>query len=254
MKRTIVSLKPRSSHSRLSAFFFVTGALVLGSPAVQAQFSPLVLPNTGLDANGNKLTAAGQIDANWRVVAEGTGNVLDPSATVNSVNPFSAVFAIQNSNYNNTPTDAGWIWDTGSSGNVAVNRAVVFEIQFDLTGYNVTGATISGYWGADNAGILSLNGMDFSFLSSTQAGTADNFRIFTPFLVGNLNPEVNTLQVTAINAGTSGPNPAAVLVGGLQFNPSLTAVPEPSTYGLIGALLLLSLIAMRRFRQVASRK
>ncbi|TVR50877.1 MAG: PEP-CTERM sorting domain-containing protein [Puniceicoccaceae bacterium] len=224
------------------------GTLAFAAATAHSQ----IVYNTGLDSLGNKLTTAGQDDAHWMVIAEGTGNVTVPSATVTPLaQPFSAKFAIQNGNYNNTPTDAGWIWDTGASGSIPANRAVVFELTFDLTGYDVSGASLAGFWGVDNAGFIQLNGVTFSSLATPQGGDTATFKTFTPFAPTNLNSGLNSLQVTAINAGDTD-NPAAVLVGGLEIiglKEGAHPVPEPSTYGLIGALLLVGLIANRRLRQ-----
>lgn len=65
---------------------------------------------------------------------------------------------------------AGWVWgseaDTNSPNRFAVNYAV-YRFTFDLTGYDVSTAAVSGQWAADNYAYIAINPGDIYAGGST---------------------------------------------------------------------------------------
>lgn len=51
---------------------------------------------------------------------------------------------------------AEWVWSDANNG--AYNATVTFEVNFSLTAAQLTSASLSGQWGVDNYGSISLNG------------------------------------------------------------------------------------------------
>ncbi len=137
-------------------------------------------------------------------------------------------------------------WFTGTwwapSANQAFNNAYVagtgspqgdyvYEIYFDLTGYDFATATLAGKWTADNAASILLNGVNRGSIGTTAYGGTTPFNFTSGF-----NPGLNTLAFRVNNelgvgswAGPRGENPT-----GVYFQATATAVPEPATLTLLG--------------------
>ncbi len=139
-------------------------------------------------------------------------------------------------------TSSAWVWDANPAAS-----PITFTHTFDLTGYDISTASLSGFWGADNFGTASLNG---NVISSIAFGYPA-FQSLTAYMatsgfVGGLN----TLSFNVTNLGAySSRNPAAFRAEALV---TATPVPLPAPFGLLaGALGVLGLAGWRRKRAAA---
>lgn len=145
-------------------------------------------------------------------------NPLLGSAGRSGANSYATV--TDGTNFLSTRSQAGFIHDAGEFGGVATEFASVFNVNSGGTGQtylSVVGGTMAADFNSDY------------YTSSLLAGaTADMFAQFTTAL--NANPQVSDWLVR-------GNDP---IVG------NLAPIPEPSTYGLIGAGVLLGGVFLRR--------
>ena len=132
-----------------------------------------------------------------------------------------------------------WVWS-----NIAGNPT--FQFEFDLTGYDSADATLTGKWGVDNTGTVSLNGNTISSLLNPFS--LGNFTVLTDFSTGNdsyFNAGLNVLTFAVANAG--GPQgfraSVKVTVGdGAGPSPDMPVIPLPASLPLLaGAIALLGL-------------
>ncbi|MEM8701888.1 MAG: hypothetical protein AAGF82_08690 [Pseudomonadota bacterium] len=137
---------------------------------------------------------------------------------------------------------SAWVWDS--------NRAlspVTFTHSFDLTGYDIGTASLSGVWGVDNFGTARLNGIVISSIPfgypAFQSLTA--YAATSGFVAG-----LNTLSFKVTNLGAySSRNPAAFRAEALV---TATPVPLPAPLALLaGGLGMLGLAGWRRKRAAA---
>lgn len=116
------------------------------------------------------------------------------------------------------------------------------------TGTILDSVVINGRWAADNEGIsISLNGQDLGF------GIANGEDVFMDWVDFNIGSEygnnyfqdgLNTLTFTVKNSiSTAGPSGLRVEINGVA------AVPEPSTYAMLGLGLLMIGVLVRRKQQ-----
>jgi hypothetical protein len=202
----------------------VTGALLVTAlfGFVAAAFSDAVpLFNTGVDNSGAPLTP-GLADSHWSVVA-GPGITSPTPAYVNTnlgPDQTQAFFYI-------TSPNSRWVW-INADGTDVNGATYTFRTTFDLTGLDLSTVHITGRWGVDNQGFISLNG------SSAGIGTGalslsyefPSFQQFNPFTLDNgFVPGINTLDFTVVDAGGTG---ALNVV-------DLTVIPEPSSFTFVGA-------------------
>ena len=134
---------------------------------------PLVW-NTGVDFNAAPL-APGAPDQHWELVAgPGVGAPQTP-VVVAEQHPGGAYFP---------STDSMWIWqDVAGSG--TPGSPYTFRLTFDLLGLDSRSVTISGAWGVDNDGTISLNGhapIGTGTFSLTNADHA-NYNVAHPFAI-----------------------------------------------------------------------
>ena len=103
--------------------------------------------NTGVDPNAATL-APGAADPHWRLIAGPGVDGPRPPFVVTEQHPGGAYF----------PTsDSRWIWQD-AAGTADPGSSYTFRLPIDLTGYNPASVTISGAWGVDNDGTITLNG------------------------------------------------------------------------------------------------
>ena len=202
------------------SILMATAALALaGSFVSAAQAAPILnLFNTGVDANGAKLED-GAADLHY---------LLNGSDTP---------YAYNNGAYYQA-SDAGFIAATMGGG--YTQNPNVYTLQFSLEGLNADTASISGFFAADNAGTVYLNGtalastMDFQNLTSFSANSG--------FLVGQ-----NQLSFEITDFG----QPSAFLVSGLSGTAEVAAaVPETATWAMMLAGFGMIGFAARRRQSV----
>jgi hypothetical protein len=139
----------------------------------------------------------GAIDPNYKVVATGS----------NAITYFNPAYV---------PDSATSRWVSYSADGSPGNSTVEFETTFNAT--SIT--TLTGSWGADNFGTISVNGTQVAELDGT---VYPNFQQLHPFSfttrIGS-----NTLDVFLTDTGP----PTAFRIDGLTG-----AVPEPSTWAMM---------------------
>jgi hypothetical protein len=176
----------------------------------------ITLHNTGVNSS-DALVAAGAPASFWTLSAEPAG----ASEALGS-NPFR----YHNPAYFADTATAAWV-SPGSDGNAGAGGSYTYDLVFDLTGLNPATAAISGIFGTDNDGSISLNG-NAAVATTTFAGFGSTtaFSFTSGFLSG-----LNTIQVVVDNGG----DPTAFFV---QFNSGTAdsgggSVPEPTSMVLI---------------------
>ncbi|MQA37158.1 PEP-CTERM sorting domain-containing protein [Rugamonas aquatica] len=187
------------------------------------------LYNTGIGANG-----AGDTHYSLNAASSDTviGNTV-PVITLDNVWPISPWLANDGTSKWITPTASqGQSFDAFSAG------TYTYTLSFDLTGYNAGSAGFTGRFAADNDAVVKLNNQ---VIASGSGFTAWNgFAANSGFQAG-----VNTLQFVVGNWAQNGGNPTGLRVEFLTS--SVTAVPEPSSYAmLLAGLVLVGVVGSRR--------
>ncbi|OFX19367.1 MAG: hypothetical protein A2V77_19235 [Anaeromyxobacter sp. RBG_16_69_14] len=193
------------------------GTCVSGTHCTSAgtcEASLLRIWNTGVDANGAPLPV-GSADPQWQLVA-GPG-VTTPRAAIVLSNQHPG------GGHYYSSSDSRWIW-SNADGSATASAPYTFRLRFDLTGFDPTTVRITGAWGVDNSGQMTLNG-------STPTGTgtfslagavADSFDAEHAFTISEgFVAGVNSLEIQVTNAGDSYPgeiNPAGVDVTELTIS------------------------------------
>lgn len=197
----------------------------------------IILFNTGIDASGEVLPG-GSLDPHWQVTSGPGITVSVPAEVLNSP---PSVYA--------SSAESRWIW-VESDGGAGVNTPYVFTQTFDLSGFDLSTATISGSWGVDNIGFIRLNGQTSGIGSGTLSlsggsSATSNFNTFHDFALNDgFVSGVNTLEFVLTDLGAPGGFNLTALTG------SAAIIPEPSIYALlIGAGTLAFAFARRRFRK-----
>lgn len=202
--------------------------LMLLSASSQLSVSAATIPglfNTGVDGAGVALAGGdGVTDPHWMVVGGSNaltffrpGDYLAENSGSRWVNP------------------NGVIADPGPS--------YVLRLQFDLTGFQVATATINGNWGADNCGLVRLNGGPPSGDTTGDCGNAANFQSLTPFSFSSGFVEgINTLELDVVNFGDSSAARVDNLTG------TAAAVPEPASLMMAGLCLVALGVTRRRWK------
>lgn len=179
-------------------------------------------------ASGHAATVSnvGTFDGSTDFLSSGGGPIIDaahPAYVPNSIS-------------------SAWVWDA--------NRAaspVTFTHTFDLAGYDMSTASLSGFWGADNFGTARLNG---NVISSIAFGYPA-FQSLTAYVAtSGFVAGLNKLSFDVTNLGVySSRNPAAFRAEVLV---TATPVPLPAPLALLAAGLgVLGLAGWRRKRAAA---
>lgn len=204
----------------------VVALALISAPLSAATVATL---NTGLSL-GNVALSGGASDPRYTTQETGTDAVV--------VENFAwSATGIPPSWLPNT-ADSKWIWQTVSGGPTNVVRT--FRRSFDLTGYNLATASITGRWSTDNLGAdIVLNGVSTGF---TCNGFGDwcNFSAATGFVAG-----INTLDFRVTDLGAISGFRAEGLV-------DAALVPEPAAWAMLITGFGLTGAAMRRRQRSAS--
>src|SRR5260221_2199625 len=177
-----------------------------------ASASTITLHNTGVNSS-DVLVAAGAGTSFWSLSANPAG----ASEAIGS-NPFRYF----NGSYFADTASAAWV-SPGSTGNAGVGGNYTYDLVFDLTGFNLATVAISGIFGTDNDGSISLNSNAAAATTGFASfGATTGFSFTSGFLAG-----LNTIHVVVDNGG----DPTAFFV---QFNAGTGdsgggSVPEPTT-------------------------
>jgi len=136
-----------------------------------------------------------------------------------------------------------WISRTANAQTDAVGL-YTFRTTFDLTGFNPATANIAGQWSSDNSAQIWLNGV----FTGVELSYEQSYRSLHNFILsGGFQPGVNTLDFVVNNwncPGCNGSNPTGLRVN--IVSAVAEPVPEPTTYALLGAgLILLGILAKR---------
>ncbi|WP_028535637.1 PEP-CTERM sorting domain-containing protein [Paludibacterium yongneupense] len=212
---------------------------LLSAAAGAAHANVLGLSNTGTSV------AAGS-DRNWSFEV-GNSGVFSAAQLVSA-----ASFPL-NGSWSSDSATSSWVAPQASYGGLvsdAANTAYTYQTTFTI-GSNELASTarLLGQWQADNYGVqITLNGHVISQTSMPGTGSGVGFQGWTPFAIASgFQQGVNTLDFTIQNTSTGAANignPSGIRV---EFSTaSISAVPEPETYALLGLGLAGVLIVRRR--------
>src|SRR4051794_8139842 len=162
--------------------------------------------STGVDFNAAPLPP-GAADQHWELVGGPGVGAPQPPVVVAEQHPGGAYFP---------STDSMWIWeDVAGSG--TPGSPYMFRLTFDLLGLDNRSVSISGAWGVDNDGTITLNGnppMGTGTFTLTNADHS-NYNVAHPFAItGGFLAGTNTLDIAATNVD----GPAALNVTQLTIN------------------------------------
>ena len=226
----------------MSSRTFVAAAaagILFSAPGAAAAVTIPGLFNTGVDANGVALVGLnGVTDPHWVIHATTiSGNLVGEQAVT-----------FRHVQYAANDADSRWISVNSAGGSTAsVDSVTTYRLTFDLTGLDHTSAAISGRWGADNEGVIVLNGVDTSAVLGGGIVTS-NFSVLHDFsLTSGFVAGLNTLDVRVTNHGSVTGVRIDTLQGSADLLPT-AAVPEPATWAMmiLGLLGAGSMISRRR--------
>ncbi len=208
----------------------VVGALLGGLSQARADLVTGI--NTGVDSLGNPL-AAGAIDPHYQLVTSADSNAPGPNAYVVQdgqfpIGPWYANGASQ------------WIAPY-ADGTTATDGLYVYRTTFDLTGYDVSSAQISGEWATDNNGLdIVINGNSTGNTTGATSFTGPTAFLITQGFVSGLN----ILEFKVNNEFQATGNPTGLRVEGVVTANS--AVPEPASLAMLATGGLIAGCAARR--------
>lgn len=138
--------------------------------------------------------------------------------------------AAGNPAYFNGATDpvSEWVW--ASSGATAQ-----FQFTFDMTGYDLSTASLFGEWGVDNNGTVSLNGTQLASLGGSATGNFSMLHAYGTSDAGLFNSGLNTLSFALVDT-----NAPAAFRATATVSVDTATVPLPAG----GALLVAALGAL----------
>lgn len=206
------------------AMYLLLTALFL-AVASQTAWAGTINVSTGLDASNNLISVSGQADAHW-ILPGGTAQVITPSSPD------------WWGNYIANGPNSDWL-SNNAAGSYNGPAPYSFNLQFDLSGYDLSTVSLSGSWAIADGGTLSLNGNQIDSLAGASSPNSPNWSSLHSFsvAVGSpwFNPGLNTLTLTVT---ASDDYYEAVRLEGLVTGTSVSPVPEPCTLLLMGSGVL----------------
>jgi hypothetical protein len=222
-----VSRRPKTTHhiasrskvamkNSMRSVTVLLAALALATTA-KAQ---LVLFDTGVGANNTTLLPNGATDSHWSFVASSPPPTAGQAVVLTNQLPGTYFTDLDGG-----VSDSKWVWSTGDGSQLGF---VTFSQTFNLSGFIASTAKITGDWGVDNNGIITLNGLQAtgSGFLSLQNSDPNNFKFDSEFTItGNTGvgflPGTNTLSFVTENTSNVG----ALNVSDLGLT-ATAAVPE----------------------------
>ena len=172
--------------------------------------------NTGVNAQGTALTA-GTADTHYTLTSAPTGIATGTG---------SALATVYNSGWTANGSNYSWISPTANGNDNQPNGNYDYHTTFTIGASEIAStARLSGFWTADNAATIYLNGISTGLtVGSTSYSALQAFSISSGFVSG-----VNSLDFIVNNSG--GPSGVVAEVSGSVAS---SVTPEPSTFLLLG--------------------
>lgn len=207
-------------------------AVVLSGSAALA--NNIANVSTGLDSSNNLITTAGSPDAHWTFTdgsVSGPAEVLTPAGGCsNSTNNWYC-------DWLSNQSGSSWIGKTAGAFNGS--DLYSFSTTFNLTGFNLSTVALSGWFAADDAASLFLNG---NLITSTATcafqATCSSWDAMNFFSVPNADfvQGVNTLTIALTYNDDNWEG--VQLSGEVTGSPTGSQTPEPGTLLLLGSGLV----------------
>tara|TARA_R110002073_G_scaffold36800_2_gene106995 strand:+ start:316 stop:939 length:624 start_codon:yes stop_codon:yes gene_type:complete len=146
-----------------------------------------------------------------------------------------------------TTPASNWVWGVDPDQDATIN----FTFSFDLTGYDLNTVSLTGLWGADNFGSVSLNGNAVSSLPATTPKYT-NFRTLTAYTASDVNffnQGINNLVYSITNDGGPGAFRAAGELFADTSGPNIAPSPVPAPASAMLVLLGLAGLGVRKHRK-----
>jgi hypothetical protein len=188
-------------------------ALMCGGSAQAAAI--LGLFNTGTDASNLALAGGNGVEDPHYTILSSTSPGFDGDQAQTY---FNGAYAAEDGN-------SRWISLTGSG--TPVNNTTVYRLSFSLSGLDAGTAQITGRWGADNSGLILLNGTSTG-ITVPGFSSLTNFSINSGFVAG-----VNTLDFRVVDVGVVTALRVDDLAGTAAVLSPQNPVPEPATWALL---------------------
>lgn len=197
-------------------------------------FAGSINVSTGLNSSNNLITTAGSPDAHWTYTdgsSSGSAVILTPAGgcSNNSNNWYC--------NWLSNQSGSSWIGKTAGAFNGS--DLYSFSTTFDLTGFNLSTVALSGWFSADDAASLFLNGhLIDSTAQCPGQPTCSSWNAMNFFSVpkGDFVQGLNTLTIdlTYNDDNWEGVQLSGMVTG----SPTGSQTPEPGTLLLLGSGLL----------------
>jgi hypothetical protein len=181
---------------------------------------------------GGTSTVTGTWNALEIDIASHTGMTGELGATSVNVAIQTGVSNVAAPGTNNTAHKSGLTLyaEAQQLGLVTVSNINSFSSQYDAILYMSFGAGAT-------SGSITVNGAETSLTGPASGGDTNQTFIITGLTADTLT--IDMANTTLAGTGT------AVVFGGMQ----IVAVPEPSTFALLGGILALGLVAVRRWKR-----
>jgi hypothetical protein len=214
-------------------FFALPFAVAISGSAALA--NNIANVSTGLNSSYNLITTAGTPDAHWTY---NDGGVIAPAQILT---PAGGCSNSTNNWYCDwLPNQSGSSW-IGKSDSAYVNGSddYSFSTTFNLTGYNLSTVALSGWFTADDAGALYLNGDPIASTAKCAfQATCSSWDMMNFFSIPNADfvKGLNTLTITLTYNDDNWEG--VQLSGEVTGSPTSSATPEPGTLLLLGSGLV----------------
>lgn len=260
-----------SSENYVDLFNFDTGEYVggftFGTTPTSAYFNNIVAGSYVYDVYGdNYATRIGQVDFSSTLIntipqvgaiISGLHNTATSSSIVKDSNYTVTGNGVNGNGYTtingpwpigpwiaNTST-SGWLSPSNNQGAGFSNTIYDWKTTFDLTGFNTASASFNGRFAADDSAVAYLNG--------TQIGISNGFGSWSNFVSqpGAFLAGLNTLDFMVNNSGGGPTGLRTEFLGSSETAvPATSAVPEPKTYSMLLAGLVLMIFMTHRRKSI----